>query len=441
MKPTRLAFILLLLGIGACRTYEEPPIRDLHLPDIIALFELSEKQELSKKEFKFLGDTLIAANQDLQAAQLYVEAASFYHQAGTSKKTVAALHQAIEKGMANPKILGRFPGIEESLEFPEGQRLKQRLDSIKQQLEQVSHYKLEMRAMDHFWPYFDSALKDTSKAREELKKFLLQGPPEIRDFYVVRYGNLDLMYGQMINATPDYYRYLKTHIHPDSLQALQATTRKWMTNFKDLYPQAVFPKVFIVPGILNSGGTATEMGMFVGGDMYGRSEDMPTDGLSDWQKNSIMNFKQLPGLTIHELMHFQQNYKDTVNIDKVMGAIIGEGVCDFLVELSSGVPLQSDNLSYLEDPDNMNFILNELKNDLYNSDNSKWLYNGGSIEDRPHDLGYTLGYLISKSYFQNHPDKIQAVHELLNTENFKVIYKGSNYSFLLEKDTILSPSI
>ncbi|MBT8179632.1 MAG: hypothetical protein HKP60_10985, partial [Eudoraea sp.] len=137
MKPTRLAFILLLLGIGACRTYEEPPIGDLHLPDIVALFELSEKQELSKKEFKFLGDTLIAANQDLQAAQLYVEAASFYHQAGTSKKTVAALHQAIEKGMANPKILGRFPGIEESLEFPEGQRLKQRLDSIKQQLEQV----------------------------------------------------------------------------------------------------------------------------------------------------------------------------------------------------------------------------------------------------------------------------------------------------------------
>ncbi|MBT8223625.1 MAG: DUF2268 domain-containing protein [Eudoraea sp.] len=441
MKPTRLAFILLLLGIGACRTYEEPPIGDLHLPDIVALFELSEKQELSKKEFKFLGDTLIAANQDLQAAQLYVEAASFYHQAGTSKKTVAALHQAIEKGMANPKILGRFPGIEESLEFPEGQRLKQRLDSIKQQLEQVSHYKLEMRAMDHFWPYFDSALNDTSKAREELKKFLLQGPPEIRDFYVVRYGNLDLMYGQMINATPDYYRYLKTHIHPDSLQALQATTRKWMKNFKDLYPQAVFPKVFIVPGILNSGGTTTEMGMFVGGDMYGRSADMPTDGLSDWQKNSIMNFEQLPGLTIHELMHFQQSYKDTLNVDKVMGAIIGEGVCDFLVELSSGVPLQSDNLSYLEDPDNMNFILRELKNDLYNSDNSKWLYNGGSIEDRPHDLGYTLGYLISKSYFQNHPDKIQAVHDLLNTENFEVIYKGSNYSFLLEKDTILSPSI
>ncbi|MBT8205889.1 MAG: DUF2268 domain-containing protein [Eudoraea sp.] len=289
--------------------------------------------------------------------------------------------------------------------------------------------------------YFDSALNDTSKAREELKKFLLQGPPEIRDFYVVRYGNLDLMYGQMINATPDYYRYLKTHIHPDSLQALQATTRKWMKNFKDLYPQAVFPKVFIVPGILNSGGTTTEMGMFVGGDMYGRSSDMPTDGLSDWQKNSIMNFEQLPGLTIHELMHFQQSYKDTLNVDKVMGAIVGEGVCDFLVELSSGVPLQSDNLSYLEDPDNMNFILNELKNDLYNSDNSKWLYNGGSIEDRPHDLGYTLGYLISKSYFQNHPDKIQAVYDLLNTENFEVIYKGSNYSFLLEKDTILSPSI
>ena len=441
MKPTRLGFILLVLGIGACRMYEGPPIGDQHLPDIVALIEMSDKQELSQEESRALGDTLIAANQDLQAAQLYVEAASFYHQAGSSKETVTALHHAIEKGMANPKILGRFPGIEENLEFPEGQRLRLRLDSIQKQLEQVSHYKLEMRSMDHFWPYFETALKDTSKARQELKKFVLEGPPEIRDFYVVRYNNLDLMYGQMINATPEYYRYLKSHMHPDSLQALQATTRKWMENFKELYPQAVFPKVYIVPGILNSGGTTTEMGMFVGGDMYGRSATMPTEGLSDWQKNSIMNFEQLPGLTIHELMHFQQNYKDSLNIDKVMGAVVGEGVCDFLVELSSGIPLKSDNMVYLQDPDNMAFVLEELRNDLYNSDNSKWLYNGGSIEDRPHDLGYTMGYLISRSYYQNHPDKIQAVHDLLNTDDFEAIYKGSEYHYLIEKDTILSPSI
>ena len=83
----------------------------------------------------------------------------------------------------------------------------------------------------------------------------------------------------------------------------------------------------------------------------------------------------------------------------------------------------------------MAFILEELKNDLYSTDNSKWLYNGGSIEDRPHDLGYTMGYLISKSYYQNHPDKKEAVYQLLNTDNIESIYLGSDYAYLMEKDT------
>ena len=161
---------------------------------------------------------------------------------------------------------------------------------------------------------------------------------------------------------------------------------------------------------------------------------MPTDGLSDWQKNSIMSFEQLPGLTIHELMHFQQNYRDTVNIETVMGAIISEGVCDFLVELSSGIPMENENLNYLEEPENLAFILEELSNDLNNTDNSKWLYNGGSIEDRPHDLGYTMGYLISKSYYENQMDKEQAIYELLNTDSFESIYRGSDYQNLLESE-------
>ena len=166
--------------------------------------------------------------------------------------------------------------------------------------------------------------------------------------------------------------------------------------------------------------------------MYGRSETMPTDGLNEWQKGSIMKFSDLPGLTLHELMHFQQSYQDTKHNESVLMQIIGEGVCDFLVELSSGNKLENDNLKYLEVPENRDFILSELRNDLFSTDNSKWLYNGGSIEDRPHDLGYTMGYLISKSYYNNQEDKKNAIYELLNTDDVVSILKGSDYAFLLD---------
>ncbi|MEJ2270675.1 MAG: hypothetical protein P8Y04_13030, partial [Desulfobulbaceae bacterium] len=120
------------------------------------------------------------------------------------------------------------------------------------------------------------------------KEFIFKGPNELRDFYVVRYINLNAMYGQMINASPEYFHYLKNQFNPDSLEALKTKTTDWMRKFKSIYPKAVFPKVYIVPGILNSGGTATEMGLFIGGDMYGRSETMPTEGLTNWQKDAIM---------------------------------------------------------------------------------------------------------------------------------------------------------
>ena len=172
--------------------------------------------------------------------------------------------------------------------------------------------------------------------------------------------------------------------------------------------------------------------MFVGGDMYGRSDSMPTQGLNDWQKGAVMRFSELPGLTIHELMHFQQSYGDIENAETVMGSIIAEGVCDFFVELSSGEQLKNKNLTYLENLDHMSKILTDLREDLYTNDNSRWLYNG-DIEDRPYDLGYTMGYLISKSFYENHEDKKQAVYELLNTDDFSSIIKGSEYAHIMNQ--------
>jgi uncharacterized protein YjaZ len=89
---------------------------------------------------------------------------------------------------------------------------------------------------------------------------------------------------------------------------------------------------------------------------------------------------------------------------------------------------------YLSDVENEQRIMNDLKNDLFSDDNSKWLYNGGGINDRPHDLGYTVGYLISKSYYELALNKQKAVFELLNTNDFLSILKASDYAFLLEKD-------
>ena len=431
-----LLFSLVLLG---CKTgaSSEVDISDLHLPDIHIFYPEYEALD-STKAYSSLAYKLVRENRDLQSPQMFVEAALLYDKSANMDSILMLLNLSIDRGMANPKILQKFSSLKDIPETPSWDDLSERLDSIQEQLGQISHFSIEMSAMTEFWEYFDRAKKDTSKAKEVLKEFIFKGPYEVRDFYFVRYENPTTMYGQMINGTPAYYEHLREHLQADSLVMLNQKITGWMKNLQKIYPEAVFPKVFVVPGILNSGGTVTEMGMYVGGDMYGRSDDMPIDGLTDWQKGAIMRFSDLPGIIIHELMHFQQSYQDTKNQETVLMGSVAEGVCDFFVELVSGVEMQNSNLEYLKDPDNMEFVLSELRQELFIDDNSKWLYNGGSIEDRPHDLGYTMGYLICKSYYNNHPDKDIAIYELLNTANVVSILEGSDYAFLLKPEEELT---
>ncbi len=417
----------------ACVDKKDTVTRDvniLYLPDVNTLFENYERAE-RLKNYDVFAQKIVNANRDLHSSELYLEAASLHLLAGNKDSVVILIHKAIDNGMANPMILKKYEGIEE-LQTVAMKRLVKRLDSISEKLNDIAHFSLEMNAMESFWPYFDNAKKNHDSAKFYFKEYIFEGPREVRDYYAVRYYNLENMYGQMINASPKYYSYLKEYFNAESMEALKTTTTEWMEAFKKLYPTAVFPKVYVVPGMLNSGGTVTEMGLFIGGDMYGRSQTMPTEELSEWQRDAIMNVDNLPGLILHELMHFQQNYGDEEHRDMVIHKLIDEGVCDFLVELSSGVPLQNEQLTYLQDPINLERITDELREELFSEDLSKWMYNGGSIEDRPHDLGYTLGYLISKSYYMNMDDKQTALYELLNTKNMLSILRKSDYAYLLE---------
>ncbi len=420
---------LLLFSCGEVQKENTSVASTGYLPDLNILFEDYEKMERNER-YDEIAREIVEANIDLHSSELYMEAASLYQLADKLDSTVLLIHKAIDHGMANPTILKQYPGLVE-LNTKEMKHLKKRLDSLEVKLHNISNFTLEMRSMDQFWPYFEEAKANPDSAKQYLKNYILLGPPEIRDYYAIRYYNLENMYGQMINGSPKFYTYLRGYLKKQSVEGLKQQTKIAMQAFKTLYPNAVFPKVYMVPGLLNSGGTASEMGLFIGGDMYGRSDKMPVMELNDWQKESIMEMNMLPQLILHELMHFQQNYGDKVNRDKVLYKIIEEGVCDFLVELSTGIPIQSAQLEYLNSPENFEIISADLQQELFSEDLSNWLYNGGSIEDRPHDLGYGLGYLISKSYYQNAVNKKKALENLLTTNDMRSILEASDYAYLL----------
>ncbi|MBT8283609.1 MAG: hypothetical protein KJO86_07735, partial [Muriicola sp.] len=244
-----IGIIFLVMLLSHCRrgtgiNKEAEPAKELK--DLNTVFDDYERLEKSGKYAELAG-MIIEVNKDLESAQLFVEAATLYHLSEKKDSAIIMLHKAVDRGMANPTILKKFPGLEK-VKTKQMQKLTLRLDSLRQVLHKISNFSLETRAMDQFWPYFKQAKANPDSARTFLKAYILEGPPEIKDYYAIRYYNLDNMYGQMINGAPEYYTYLMAHLNNDSLVGLKNKAAAAMKTFKGLYPDAVFPKVYIVPG-------------------------------------------------------------------------------------------------------------------------------------------------------------------------------------------------
>ena len=368
------------------------------LPDINQVYGFLEAAEASG-EYGTVARQLFKANRSLQSSEFYLYAAMYYAKAGNPDSSALALSLALDNGLANPQVVAKYNDLEVAKQSDYWEKVDHKIQQLSQQLKKIDRFEIDTRSLDHFWPYFDKALQDTTQAKELLEEYVLSGSPAIRDFYTIRYTNVDNMYQTMIREIPEHYQLTREVFAHSKLDIIKHQVLAMMRTFSDLYEPAVFPKVYIVPGINNTGGTATNLGLFVGAEKFVKPTDQPWSDVSKQQRDSLTSMEGMQGLMMHELMHFQQNYHDEENGNKVMGGIIMEGVCDFLVELCSGEIRKEDKLDYLDQPKNMKFIMRELKRDLYTEDFSNWLYNGGSIEDRPVDIGYTLGYKICKSYY------------------------------------------
>lgn len=401
-----------------------------YLPDIVQLYTTFEKFSGEGKYLE-LAELLRKENRDFRAPYIFFEEAKLWGELGQPDKAADALLLAIQYGMTDPKILdaGALSQLSKAKKWP---KIKKEVQKLKKELSNPNNFEVSTREANDFLNALKKAKADTARAHQYFTEMILNGSAAMKEYYIIRYGSVDNIVSTTLENYPQYYDYLLERLQPESLTSVREQTMKNMLRFHEYYPDAVFPKGYLMVGMLNSGGTLTNLGVYIGLDMYARSEDMPQEELNDWHKSVIGTAENLPGILTHELMHFQQNYRDTI-LDQhaVLSKVIGEGVCDFLVGLSVDFkdfkPINHDYFM-----ENEAAILGWLKEDLYKTDLSRWMYNGNNAKDYPADLGYTAGYFICKSYFENASDKKKAVKELLTTESFKSILLGSRYAYLLK---------
>ena len=277
--------------------------------------------------------------------------------------------------------------------------------------------------IENFWRAYDLAAKETDKAKRAAifqAEYLDKGSPGLKDFLRLRIKSAENLVSA-IDRMPKYY----ASIRPQTLRvrSMEKRMRAAFRKFKSVYPEAVFPDVYFLIGVTSSGGTTGPSGLLIGTEMYGKTAKGPVDELSAWLRAVLSTVENVPAIVAHESYHYNQRYNTAPDQRHLLGKALQEGACDTIGELISGRNINEHLKAYGRAHDAE--IWRDFEADMYKPDYSNWIYNAGTAKDRPADLGYYVGYLITRAYYENAKDKRRAVHDILNIQDARAFYEAS----------------
>jgi uncharacterized protein YjaZ len=161
-----------------------------------------------------------------------------------------------------------------------------------------------------------------------------------------------------------------------------------LRRFQALYPEAVFPDVYLVVGVANSGGTTSDRGLLIGAEMHVRAP--------------------VPVIVIHELVHFEQKSRSS---KVLLDQSLREGAADFVSSQVTGRTINEHVREWAEPRRDQ--LFQEFAQKAHGQDFKGWLYDGDRIKDRPADLGYWIGAEIASDYYDRATDKPVALREIM----------------------------
>jgi hypothetical protein len=282
--------------------------------------------------------------------------------------------------------------------------------------------KLVTSDLDNFWRAYDAAAGVSSTDEKEKiyqREYLDKGSPGLRDFLRLRIESAHNLV-RVILHTPKYYAAMK-EVTP-RVNAMEPAIRTSFRKLREIYPDAIFPDVYFLIGVLDSGGTTSDSGLLIGLEMHGKTPDTDVTELDSWLKQVLDSVDDLPHIIAHELIHYQQTSRGKT----LLARCFREGSADFVGELISGGQINA-HLSSCGDAHEVE-LWREFSQAMDKEDTSQWLYQGDKSGDRPADLGYYVGYRIAEAYYQRAADKKKAVHDILTVHDFPAFLQESHYA-------------
>jgi uncharacterized protein YjaZ len=274
----------------------------------------------------------------------------------------------------------------------------------------------------NFWTAYDLVQKDTTKMIALYDSLYFgKASTGLRDYYNVRIFSTQAFVANQ-KEKPKFYNAIRNNTL--LVDQFKPQIKKSFIKLKNIYPQALFPNVYFVIGKWNSAGTVSSNGLLIGTDMMSKSDAIPLDELTLWEKNNYKSIDGLPYIVAHELIHYEQD--NMKNDTTTLSDCIREGMADFIGELISGKSSNPRLLVFAKGKEQK--IWADFEKDMYLNRSENWIANSNQeTPDHPADLGYWIGYQICKSYYEEATNKNQAVFDMLHIKDYRDFLQKSKF--------------
>lgn len=354
------------------------------------------------------------------AASHYYNAACSYALAGDKENAFDMLEKAIAAGWNNKTHVLKDTDLGILHNDKQWKKILKSIKEINTSSNDPLKAQLITTDIHNFWDAYDRAQKDTANRLAIYRQYYIdKGTVGLQDYFSSKVHNMKSFIAGHDRRAKFYEAIRKNTLLVESQKPAMIAS---FVRLKELYPAASFPNIYFVIGNYTSGGTVSPNGLLIGTDQYMKSDDIPLQELNLWEKNNFGSVKDMPHLIAHELIHFNQNNlaQDTT----LLAGALREGMADFLGELISGRTANERLFVWTKGRERQ--VMDDFRKEMYLNRSNNWIGNSHQeTADKPADLGYWVGYSISKAYYNNASDKKQAIHDILNIRDYKKFYELS----------------
>lgn len=240
------------------------------------------------------------------------------------------------------------------------------------------------------------------KASAGLKEFIRENGVDAED------------YVKVMRKRPDHYESLIGM--PEFLASHEEDVRAGLTKLQAKIPEAVFLPIYYLVGFYS--------GLHAEPSPYGLLLAFGSPGK---EPESVVN------TVVHETVHVQQamavgleEYHSIYDTKRSLLAFaIREGVATFLTQLITGRKNKHEPFEYYVEHEKE--LIEKFKKEMNDSSAGDWMWAKPKNPEQPHQVGYVLGSMIVKAYYERTADKDQAVKDILSIVDYADFYEKSGF--------------